>query len=307
MFITQGIVLTENEKNKLETEWEMSVNLMDRLVNQPVIPGAVTMTIKELMELDNVEFNQTSVNPVKVKNILFKTDTGLLHNDFWLFNPVVLAKSGEDGKYKSIVSGRTRLVALITLCEAVGADINTTTLDVVEYEYDTESRLGKSIVAFNTNRTMTQSERERVVMSSGLNGELPTSFNAQGLKTKGDVKRHFKQVCLTEFNEAVETEESDYSLYLTENSLYRVYGYLFELIYNDYPETYKSLKSGYKETWESISWLTLEAFNKGIFLKENYEGNTARNRETLESVASVIYQTWRGIGEDDETEKDCSF
>lgn len=306
------IELTDKDIKRIKKQWEFDVCIHDKIVNQPTMPGSVNMTIKQLIDFDNVEFNQSPVNETKVKSILLKPDTGLLHNNFWLFNPIVLAKSNEGGEISSIVSGRTRLAALLTLCDVVGADINTTEISVLRFEYDSEERLAKSIVAFNTNRTMPQSERERVVTSSKLDGGVPSSFNAQGLKTKSAVKRHFKQMCLTEFHEIVETDSDntpDYSLYLTENNLYRVFGYLFDIIVDYLPETYKSLKSGYTETWESISWLIVESHSKGLFSKTESLGNVSRNRVYLESLAQTIFDTWRGISEEntEETEEDCSF
>jgi len=296
--------LTERELTKLKQGWDISVTMVGKIVNQPSIPGASTRTLSSLFSLNNFDFNQTPVSSTKVKSILFKPDTGLVNNDFWLFNPIVLASSEGNEDSVCLVSGRTRLQALVTICDVVGIDPSTVDIEVVEYQYDTEERMAMSIVAFNTNRTMPASERERIVMSANL-GDAPTQFNAKGIRTKADCKRHFKQVCLGEFIEVQETEEDDASLFLTQNNLYRVFGYLFDIIFDNYPETYKSLKSGDNDSWECINWMIGNAYSNNVFLKENCEGNSSRNKEFLISVAYEIIKLWESVSnETDNTSED---
>jgi hypothetical protein len=243
------------------------------------------MTLAELCKHET-EYSQLDIQPSKVKSILLKSDTGLVANEFFLYSHIVLGKTSY-GEVQSIVSGRHRLSALLTVCDLRGINPDEVSVDVLVVTYPGEYFLARSIAAYNTNRTMTGSERERVMLSSELNGEEPTALNAVGQTTnKRSAKNFFRQVCITSVTECI--KESDYDELvvkpMTVNNIGRVFGYMFDILVEDNPELFKQLKSGCTKAWSLVELLACFTFDEH-YLDQPSEGNISRNGEALNTIA----------------------
>ena len=280
--------LTKREAERICTAYEVSQSVIGYICDQPKLEGSVRLTLAELVKHET-EYSQLDIQPSKVKSILLKSDTGLCANEFFLFTHVVLGKSNE-GEIQSIVSGRHRLAALLTVCDLKGIDTSEVSVDVAIVTYPSEKFLARSIAAYNTNRTMTGAERERVMLSSELNGEEPTALNSIGQTTnKRSAKNFFKQVCITSFTECL--KESDYDELrvntLTINNIGRVFGFAFDVLTTDNPEFFKQLKSGEVKAWSTVELLAAYAFDNH-YLDQPETGNISRNGEALSTLAYNI-------------------
>ena len=123
--------LKPNEKKRIINSWVDSISIEGLIVTQPKIEGTKTVTLKWLSEID-APYNQLPVTPSKVKSILFKTDTGLVANDFFLFSHIIVGYTTESPNLSSVVSGRHRISALLTVCELCDLDPEFINLDVIE-------------------------------------------------------------------------------------------------------------------------------------------------------------------------------
>jgi hypothetical protein len=292
--------LTPNETKRISESYEFN-SLDGMVVNQPDIDGEVLYSIEELCKMET-PYAQFEVAPSKVKAVLLKSDTGIVQNDLFLFNHIVLGKSKEGGEL-SVVSGRHRLSALLTICEIVGLD-TAVKVKVLIVCYPSEMILARSIAAFNTNRTMTGAERERVMLASSIGGEEPTPCNAIGVtKTKGDCKKFFKQALLTQVMEDVNSEPYTTKL-LTYNNLSSVFGYAFDVIISGNPDVFKLLKAGDINTWFSmdylVSWCLLNNY------LDHPGGQTSRNAGQLRDLAYDMVKAYsmKDKGEVEITDKD---
>jgi hypothetical protein len=300
--------LSKREADRVRTAYELSQSVVGYIVDQPSIDGSVRMTLSELCKHET-SYNQLDIQPSKVKSILLKSDTGLCNNEFFLFTHIVLGKTNE-GDVQSIVSGRHRLAALLTVCDLVGILPSDVSIDVLVVTYPSEKLLARSIAAYNTNRTMTGAERERVMLSSELNGEEPTAFNAKGVTTnKRACKNFFKQVSLTSVMDCL--KESDYDELgvktLTVNNQGRVFGYMFDILTDDNPEFLKQLKSGDSKTWSTVELLASYAFDEH-YLDQPESGNISRNGDELSTLAYNICKNFFATEDTtNETTEDSAF
>lgn len=268
--------LKPNERKRIINAWVDAISLDGIIVQQPTVAGTKSVTLKWLSEID-APYNQLPVIPSKVKSILLKSDTGLVANDFFLFNHIVVGYTTESPSLSSIVSGRHRVSALLTVCELCEIDPDTVSLDIIECIFPDEKLLARSIAAYNTNRTMTGVERERVIASSDLDGEQPTMFNAQGhTSNKKSCKTFFKQVSLSTIMEWRDEylEANNDTQIITVNNQGTLFGYVFDILITDDPDMFKLLKNGEQNAWGIVSEIANHALDNHYL--DQPEGNVSR-------------------------------
>ncbi|MDX1370885.1 MAG: hypothetical protein R3321_00355 [Nitrososphaeraceae archaeon] len=281
MLTATEIGLTQRVQSKIKNLQEVSVPYAGYVVQQPSF-NSTEYTLEDLFCDIDEDFNQSPLNPRKVKDIISKTDTGLINNDFYLFNPIFVGSvQGQNKRY--IVSGRHRLEAIgiiATICEM---DFSETKLDVLEVVFDSVELLSIAIAAYNTNRTMTKPERERVVLAASMEGELPILQNIKGnVGTAKKCEKFFKQliyrVILGHYNYEQQKE------LLTEYTIYKVSTYLWKLLTED---EIIELKKSSEVLWGKLVAAILKGCETHLFVKPNY--NISRDTEALENLAITLY------------------
>jgi hypothetical protein len=267
--------LSEREIKRIRESFELSVNVISYIVNQPETNNSEWIKLSELVDKETA-YCQLDIFPTKVKSILLKSDTGLVANDFFLFSHVVLGTV--EGTIRTIVSGRHRVAALVTVCDIMDIPLDNVGLYVIVVQYPNEKLLARSIAAYNTNRTMTGAERDRVMVSSEIDGETPTAYAAKGkTSNKSSCKKFFKQVCLTEVLDNVDKDDPRHII--TVNNLGNVFGFMFDILTNDNPEFFKQLKSGDVNSWVTVELLAAYAYNEGYL--DQPEGQISRGKTVL--------------------------
>ncbi|MDX1370867.1 MAG: hypothetical protein R3321_00265 [Nitrososphaeraceae archaeon] len=279
--LASDIGLTKSVQTKIRNQQSIAVPFVDYIVQQPSF-GGTEYTLEELSQWD-IAFNQSPLNPRKVKDIITKTDTGLLKNDFYLFNPIFLGSvRGDEGK-KYVISGRHRLAAIFIIAEICGFNFSETKLEVLELTFDSVDLLAISISAYNTNRTMTKPERERVVLAADMAGKTPILQNISGnVGTATKCAKFFKQIV---YNTIIKnTNQDEHKRLLTEYTVYKISTYWWKLLTEDEVIQLKTIKEG---AWESIVSKVMKFVQEGKFYKPNY--NISRDKEALENMALELY------------------
>lgn len=283
MLTATDIGLTKRVQTKIKNLQDVSVPYVGYVVQQPFF-SSTSYTLQELCFDITEDFNQAPLNPRKVKDIICKTNTGLINNDFYLFNPVFIGKvTGLDKKY--VVSGRHRLEAICIIAFLCDLDFSKAKLNVLEIEFKSAELLSIAIAAYNTNRTMPKSERDRVTLAASMDGKLPILQNIKGnVGTAKKCEKFLKQlvyrVILNQFN-----YEEQKNL-LTEYTVFKISTYFWKLLTED--EVIK-LKKASDEAWSKVVNVIIDLCQNGdVFIKPGY--NISRDTEALESIALKIYE-----------------
>lgn len=287
MLTASDIGLTQGVQKKVKILYNECVPYEGSIVQQPVSDGSTNISLKKLSEIHN-DFNQTPLNPSKVKDIITKTDTGLMKTDFYLFNPIILGKITNDDRL-FIVSGRHRLEALLIIADICGLELEETQVSVSYMTFDSMELLVIAVAAHNTNRTLTKPERDRVMLASKMDGQTPRLSNIKGnVGNKRGCEKFFKQFVYHTILDA--TPDLNQKDLLPEYTTSKVSTYLWKLLLEDEVTLLQKANNG---LWEGLAH-TLRAMTKeGKFYKPK-KRNILRDIEALEGIAFNIYSNWRG-------------
>lgn len=285
------IELTPAESKKLIKACELYLNQEHQVCNFPEVRGSDTFSLSDLAEKIE-DYNQEPVVLTKVKSILFKPDTGLVNNSMLLFNPIVVS---ELENVVTVTSGRHRISALLTICEYYRIDPQWVEVPCVVVNYNTPRELAKATVAFNTNRTMTATERERVNLSAKLNGETASPYNAAGnTKSIRDAKSFFKQLG----TQSLMDVDNSLTLFCTTQAQSVLLGKVWEVLLEQPEFKLSNLKSGFSQDWVNLERVVLTISEYGVF--DKFEGNLQRNKEELERRVNLVRDMFGGDNTDED-------